>query len=295
MATVRLTRTQRVLAARRHRVRPHGWTPVRDPPAHRRPLPLRGRLPRRLGRDIRSRDRDLRQGRGRSRGAPTAAVRQRGSAQSLTPRAAGSARRPRHGPGRGADHRQALQAHHRAGTSVSTRPCSATSTNSPSPRRWPSRRPRSTRSTASTTLSARTKGCRAVSRPGMRGRPPRRPSLLVALVSRSADLSAPLPISPGPHHRPSIPARTGARQPARRHRRQDSVQHRYLHVEQGLLHESARATAYSRSWSSPTATNPATKVTVTDLHGEILDRTHPPAPGITCVGNGRPRGLRQGR
>jgi hypothetical protein len=29
------------------------------------------------------------------------------------------------------------------------------------------------------------------------------------------------------------------------------------------------------------------KITVTDLHGEILIEDHPPAPGVTYVGNGR--------
>ena len=31
-------------------------------------------------------------------------------------------------------------------------------------------------------------------------------------------------------------------------------------------------------------------ITVTDLHGEILIQHTRPAPGITYVGNGRPRG-----
>ena len=49
VAAVRLPGPERVLAARRHRVRAHRRAQVRDLPAHRRPLPLRGRLPRRLG------------------------------------------------------------------------------------------------------------------------------------------------------------------------------------------------------------------------------------------------------
>jgi hypothetical protein len=34
------------------------------------------------------------------------------------------------------------------------------------------------------------------------------------------------------------------------------------------------------------------KITVTDLHGEILIEHTRPAPGVTYVGNGRPRGPR---
>ena len=49
VAPVRLPGAERVLAARRHRVRADRRPQVRDLPAHRRPLPLRGRLPRRLG------------------------------------------------------------------------------------------------------------------------------------------------------------------------------------------------------------------------------------------------------
>ena len=48
VAAVRLPGAERVLAARRHRVRPDRRTQVRDLPAHRRPLPLRGRLPCRI-------------------------------------------------------------------------------------------------------------------------------------------------------------------------------------------------------------------------------------------------------
>src|SRR6478735_10505504 len=49
LPTVRLSRPERVLAARRARIRPDRRSQVRDPPAHRRPLPARGRLARRLG------------------------------------------------------------------------------------------------------------------------------------------------------------------------------------------------------------------------------------------------------
>ena len=112
VAAVRLSGPERLLAARRHRICTHPRAQVCDLPAHRRPLPLRSRLPRRLGRDLRGRDRRVRQGRGRSRRAPTAAVRQRVRAQPVTARTPGPARRSRDGPGRRADHRQALQTDH---------------------------------------------------------------------------------------------------------------------------------------------------------------------------------------
>ena len=37
---------------------------------------------------------------------------------------------------------------------------------------------------------------------------------------------------------------------------------------------------------------PGDKIITTDLHGEILAEHTPPAPGVTYVGNGRPRGRR---
>ena len=112
LAPVRLSGPERLLAARRHRVRTHPRPQVRDLPAHRRPLPLRSRLPRRLGRDLRSGDRRVRQGRDRPRRAPATAVRQRIRAQPVAARTPGPARRPPDGPGRRTDHRQTLQTHH---------------------------------------------------------------------------------------------------------------------------------------------------------------------------------------
>jgi hypothetical protein len=49
---------------------------------------------------------------------------------------------------------------------------------------------------------------------------------------------------------------------------------------------SVDSTASSTSWSSPTAT----RSPVADLDGEILIEHTRPAPGVTCVGKGRPRG-----
>jgi hypothetical protein len=49
MATVRLSGTERLLAARRCRVRVDRWPRVRDLPDHRRPLSLRRRIPCRGG------------------------------------------------------------------------------------------------------------------------------------------------------------------------------------------------------------------------------------------------------
>ena len=59
---------------------------------------------------------------------------------------------------------------------ASTRPCSATSTSSRWPARWPNSRHRSTRSTSSTTPSALTKDSRAGSPHTLPGRPLRRPT-----------------------------------------------------------------------------------------------------------------------
>ncbi len=131
MAPVRLPGTERVLAARRHRVRPDRWPQVRDLPAHRRPLPLRGRLPCRLERDSRGSDHRLRQGRGRPRRTPTTALRQRARAQPIAARRPGPARRARDAhsaPSRSPASPTSRPP--RARTNGSTRPCSATSTSS---------------------------------------------------------------------------------------------------------------------------------------------------------------------
>ena len=176
MAPVRLSGAERVLAARRHRVRADRRAQVRDLPAHRRPLPLRGRLPRRLGRDLRGGDHRVRQGRRRSRRAPTAAVRQRGRAQPLTARSPGPARRPHDRPWASSRSPASPTSRPpRARTNASIRHCSATSTSSHSPTPWPNCRPRSTRSTTSTTPSVPTRACPVASHPRRRGRPPRRP------------------------------------------------------------------------------------------------------------------------
>jgi hypothetical protein len=59
----------------------------------------------------------------------------------------------------------------KARTNASTRPCSDTSTSGRWPARWPNCRPRSTRSTSSTTPSVLTRGCRVGSPPTLHGRP----------------------------------------------------------------------------------------------------------------------------
>ena len=160
VAAVRLPGAERVLATRRDRVRADRRTQVRDLPAHRRPLPLRGRLPRRLRRDLQGRDRRVRQGAWpptacRSGCCPTTGSRS-------TPHGAGTSASswrtlPRWASRRSPASRTSRP--RRARTNASTRPCSATSTSSPSPTRWPNCRPRSTRSTTSTTPNAPTKGC----------------------------------------------------------------------------------------------------------------------------------------
>ena len=80
--------------------------------AHRRPLPLRGGLARRVERVRRGPDPRVRQDRRRPRCAAPAAVRQRIRAQPLASRAPGPARRARVATRNRADHRQAIQADH---------------------------------------------------------------------------------------------------------------------------------------------------------------------------------------
>ena len=176
MAPVRLPRPQRLLAARRHRVRPGRRAQGGDLPAPGRPLPPGGGLPGRPGRDQSGGHRRLRQGRSRPGRAPAPADRQRRGPQ---PQPARSHRPPggaRALPGRRTHHRQTLQAHHpRATTSASARPCSATWTSSPWPTPSPSSRSRSTASTTSTTPSAPTRACPGASPRSRPGTPPRWP------------------------------------------------------------------------------------------------------------------------
>ena len=77
MAPVRLPRPQRLLAARRHRVRPGRRAQGGDLPAPGRPLAPGGGLPGRPGRDQSGGHRRLRQGRSRPGRAPAPADRQR--------------------------------------------------------------------------------------------------------------------------------------------------------------------------------------------------------------------------
>ena len=185
VAPVRLSGTERVLAAGRHRVRADRRTQVRDLPAHRRPLPLRGRLPRRVGRDRRGRDRGVRQGRRRPRCSATAAVRQRDRAEPVAARLPRPARRTPLPPRRRSDHRQALQADHPGQErALPPDPVPLPRQAATGRRAGRSSRPRSTRSTASTTPNAPTRGCPAGSPPARHGRPPRRPRLPVPSPTR---------------------------------------------------------------------------------------------------------------
>ncbi len=173
-----LPRPQRLLAARRHRVRPGRRAQGGDLPAPGRPLAPGGGLPGRPGRDQSGGHRRLRQGRGRPGSAPGARAADNGAAP-------GPSRRPVTGrpagaralPGRRTPRRQTLQAHHpRATTSASTRPCSATRAGSPWP--TPSPSPRETGRPLRphpATPSAPTRACPGAS-PGSRPRtPPRSP------------------------------------------------------------------------------------------------------------------------
>ena len=117
-----------------------------------------------VGRDRRGRHRRGDQGHPRPRFPPTTAARQRGRAERVPARAS----RPTRGepvPARGrGDLRQALQADHAGQEGTLPSDCFATSTSSRWPRRSTNCKPRSTRSTASTTPSALIRGCQA-SRP----------------------------------------------------------------------------------------------------------------------------------
>lgn len=107
-----LPRPQRLLAARRHRVRPGRRAQGRHLPAAGRPLPPGGRLPGCSGGDQRRRDRRVRQGRRRPRRAAKAPDRQR---RSPGPQPTGTRRTPggaRASPRGRAHHRQTLQTHH---------------------------------------------------------------------------------------------------------------------------------------------------------------------------------------
>lgn len=113
LAPVRLPRPQRLLAARRHRVRPGRRAQGGDLPAPGRPLPPGGGLPGRPGRDQSGGHRRLRQGRGRPGSAPGARAADNGAAP-------GPSRRPVTGrpagaralPGRRTPRRQTPPPHH---------------------------------------------------------------------------------------------------------------------------------------------------------------------------------------
>ena len=163
----------------------------------------------------------------------------------------------------------------RARTNASTRPCSATSTNSHWPTPWPNCRPRSTRSTTSTTPSVPTRDCRAASRPRLHGRPPPRPK-------RLAEPEQPLvPTSPTP------PARAGAdRSP------DDTRVKKLTSAGTFLLDKVHYKVDVQRAFQQVLVITDGDKITVTDLEGEILIEHTRPAPGVIYVGNRRPRGPR---
>ena len=249
---------------------------MRDLPAHRRPLPLRRRLPRRVGRDRRRRHR-----RGRPRPFPPTASRNgcclTTASRSTRRDADSSASSCSTCPASASSPSPASRTNRppRARTNASTRPCSATSTSSPSPPVWPNCRPTSTRSTASTTPNVPTKGSPGASLPCGVGRHaegpsasscPDRPRLASPVAPR-------VPASPA-QHPPDLPADT----PLKRLSiagtfRLDAVTYR-VGGKYGLQHVLVVADG-----------NP---ITVTDLDGEVLTEHTRPDPGVTYVGNGRP-------
>ena len=118
----------------------------------------------------------LRQGRARLRRAPAAPDRQRGLVEPHPQGPAGPAGGSRQSAGRGAHHRQALQAHHPGQErALPPPPCCAGWTSSPWPPPSPSSRHRLTPSTASTTPSVPTRACPGALPPPRHGTPPRWP------------------------------------------------------------------------------------------------------------------------
>ena len=147
---VRLPGSERMLAARRHRVRPNRWAQVRDLPAHRRPLPLRGGVPRRWGETsaaaITVFDKAV-----AAHGVPQRLLSDNGA---LDPSRRGVlGQLVVHVMALGVERSPASPSSRppRARTSGSIRPCSATSTSSRWLRTWLRCKPRSRRSTRSTT------------------------------------------------------------------------------------------------------------------------------------------------
>ncbi len=173
-----------------------------------------------------------------------------------------------------ADHREALQADH-AGQErdASTRPCSATSTSSPSPTRWSSCKPRSTRSMSSTTPSGPIKAFPGGSPRGTAwdatpkaDRPDRDP-----------DPSAAAPSHPTPSRAPTE---------IRVKKVQDSGIGR---VPRHQVRYRPHATPDNGSASS----TPGKTVMIFDLTGTLIIEHPWPTPGTNYVSNRQPRGPRK--
>ncbi len=109
-----------------------------------------------------------------------------------------------------------------------------------------------------------------------RGRPPRRPRLL---APPAGSFSRPRPTAsrPAPSRRQTCPTTPKSR---------NVTTAGTFSAGQGPLQGRRTHAPSSRSWSSADGD----KITVADLHGEILIEHTRPGPGVTYVGNRRPRG-----
>ena len=246
MAPVRLPSPERVLATRRHRVRADRRPQVRDLPAHRRPLPIRRRIPRRVGRDRQGRDHGGRQGHRRPRRAATTAVRQRHCAEPLTARVAGQLVDARVTPGveaiTGKPYKPTTQGknerfHQTLFRYLDKQPLAAA---------WPNYRPRSTRSTTSTTPNVPTKDYRPRHTPdGLGGDREGRASSTQGRPAHGSTGQSPRRYQrPSHRRRPTcqpIPASGRSAPPAPSTWTRSTTR-------------STSNTGSSRSWSSPTAT-----------------------------------------
>ena len=178
--------------------------------------------------------------------------------------------------GRRGDHRQALQADH-PGQERTLPPDPV-----PLPRqaaagraRWPSCRPRSTRSTTSTTPNVPTKGCPDASHRARPGRRPRRPTHRAPSPTRPFFATAATDTRPAPAPT-DLPAGTTVRT--------------LTSAGTFILAKVSYKVDGRRGFEQVLVVTDGDKITVADLDGEVLIEHTRPAPGVTYVGNGRPRG-----
>ena len=124
------------------------------------------------------------------------------------------------------------------------------------------------------------------------GLPGRVTPLMAWEATTKAEAPRPTPRTVPQAHRPAIPTNPRADRPedlAERHPPQEADHRRHVQAGQASPTRSTED-ADSRRSSIITDGKPGDKITVADLEGEILIEHTRPAPGVTYVGNGRPRG-----